>query len=73
MKKMQEYVIKGKRIFVGLEDSKRTWKVCVRSEGMVVDEASMPARYDVLKRYLANRFPECWIQLIYEASVKSII
>lgn len=67
MKKMQEYVIKGKRIFVGLEDSKRTWKVCVRSEGMVVDEASMPARYDVLKRYLDNRFPECWIQLIYEA------
>ena len=67
MKKMQEFVLKGKKIFVGLEDSKRTWKVCVRSEGMVVDEASMPARYNVLKGYFDNRFPECNIQLIYEA------
>jgi len=67
MRKMQEYVLKGKRIFVGLEDSKRTWKVCVRSEGMIVDEASMPARYNVLKGYFDNRFPGCMIQLIYEA------
>lgn len=67
MKKMQEFVLKGKNIFVGLEDSQSTWKVCVRSEGMIVDEASMPARYEVLKGYFDNRFPECRIKLMYEA------
>ena len=50
MRKMQEYGLKGKKIFIGLEDSKRTWKVCVRCEGMVVDEASMPAKYEVLRK-----------------------
>jgi transposase len=28
MRKKQEFIVQGKRIFVGLEDSKRTWKVC---------------------------------------------
>jgi transposase len=67
MKKMQEFIVKGKRIFVGLEDSKKTWKVCVRSEKMVVDEASMPAEYEVLKAYFNNRFPMCEIKVMYEA------
>ena len=44
MRKMQEYVTKGKKIFIGLADSKKTWKVCVRSEGMIVSEASMEAK-----------------------------
>ncbi len=47
---MQEYVVRGKRVFVGLEDSKRTWKVCVRSGGMIVDEASMPAKAEAHRR-----------------------
>ena len=29
MRKIQEYVLEGKEIFVGLEDSKRSWKICV--------------------------------------------
>jgi transposase len=70
MKKMQEYVLKGKKIFVGLEDSKRNWKVCVMNEGMVVDEASMPALYEVLRAYFRNRFPECEIRLMYEAGLQ---
>jgi transposase len=64
---MQEYIVKGNRIFVGLEDSKRTWKVCVRCERMIVHEASMPARYEVLQAYLSNRFPECAVTVLYEA------
>jgi hypothetical protein len=32
MKKIQDFVLKGKEIYVGLEDSKKSWKVCVRSE-----------------------------------------
>jgi hypothetical protein len=27
MKTMQEYIVKGKEVFIGLEDSKRTWKI----------------------------------------------
>lgn len=67
MRKIQGYILKDKDIFVGLEDSKKTWKLCVRSEGMIVDQVSMPAEYDNLIRYLQKGFPECRIKLIYEA------
>ena len=67
MRKMQEYVVKGNRIFVGLEDSKKTWKLCVRCDGMIVHETSMPAEYDNLGAYFANKFPECEITVMYEA------
>jgi transposase len=67
MKKMQEYIVKGNRIFIGLEDSKRTWKVCVRCDRMVVHETSMPAKYEVLRTYLVNRYPECVVKVMYEA------
>ncbi len=67
MRKMQEYVVKGKQIFVGLEDSKKSWKLCVRSERELVDELSMPAKYEVLRTYLTNKYPACEISLLYEA------
>ncbi|MFH1891244.1 MAG: IS110 family transposase [Candidatus Zixiibacteriota bacterium] len=67
MRKMQEHIVKGKRVFVGLEDSKRTWKLCVRCEGMIVHETSMPAEYENLRGYLRSRYPKCEVQLIYEA------
>ena len=67
MRKMQDFVVEGKSVFVGLEDSKRTWKLCVRSEGMIVHETSMPTEYDNLRSYLHGRYPNCTIRLIYEA------
>ena len=67
MKKQREYIVRNERVFVGLEDSKKTWKLCVRSGGMVVNETSMPARYEVLRNYLNNKFPECQIHVMYEA------
>jgi transposase len=67
MRKMQDYILKGKRIFIGLEDSKRTWKLCVCSGGMIVDETSMPTNYKNLRHYLKNRYPDCEIKLMYEA------
>lgn len=67
MRKMQDYIIKGKRIFVGLEDSKKSWKLCVRSEGMVVNETSMPTDYANLRTYLKGRYPGCTVKLMYEA------
>ena len=67
MKKVQEYVVKNKSIYIGLEDSKKTWRLCVRSEGLVVHEVSMPTVYENLRNYLLLRYPGCRIQLIYEA------
>jgi len=67
MRKMQEHIVKSNRIFVGLEDSKRTWKLCVRCDRMVVHETSMPADYDNLRSYLKGRYPGCEIKVMYEA------
>jgi transposase len=70
MRNIQEYVVTGQEVFIGLEDSKKTWKLCVRSNKMVVHETSMPAQYDVLRSYLRNRYPDCRIKLIYEAGFR---
>lgn len=67
MKKVQEYILKGKRIYVGLEDSKKTWKICIRWNKMVVNETSMPAEFNNLRQYFKKRFPECKIKVMYEA------
>jgi transposase len=67
---VQDFVVKNKEVFVGLEDSKKTWKIAVRSEKMLIHQASMEARYPILKRYLDNRFPECRIHLMYEAGFR---
>jgi transposase len=67
MRKIQGYKLKGKDIFVGLEDSKRTWKLCIRSNKMVIDQTSMPTEYENLIRYLTREYPECRIKLIYES------
>jgi len=68
--RLQDYVVKNKEIFVGLEDSKRTWKLAVRSEKMVIHQVSMEAKYPVLIGYLRNKFPDCIIHLMYEAGFK---
>ena len=67
MGKIRNYVVRDKHVYIGLEDSKRTWKLCVRSEGMVVHELSMPAEFENLLKYLQDGYPGCEIQLIYEA------
>ncbi len=69
-RKVQDFVVKGKEVFVGLEDSKTTWKIAVRCEKMVIHQTGMEAEYSVLKQYLHHRFPECAIHLIYEAGFK---
>lgn len=69
-RKIRQHVVEGKEIFVGLEDSKRTWKVSVRSEDLEVHFTSMPAKYGVLREYFAGRFPGCRIHVIYEAGFR---
>ena len=68
--KVQDFVVKGKEVFVGLEDSKSTWKIAVRCERMLIHQVSMEAKYPALIGYLRNKFPECMIHLIYEAGFK---
>ncbi len=67
MRKMQKHIVKSNRIFIGLEDSKRTWKICVRCDNITVHETSMPAEYDNFRSYLQNKFPDCQIEVMYEA------
>lgn len=69
-RKMIDYIVKGKKVFVGLEDSKRTWKISVRCEGMEIHFTSFAAKYLVLREYLKNKYPECDIAVIYEAGFK---
>ena len=70
MEKIRDYVVRGQPVYVGLEDAKRTWKVCARCGGVVVQETSMPARYEVLQGYLRKRFPECRVRVMYEAGFR---
>ena len=59
MKIMREYNLKGKEIFVGLEDSKKSWKLCVIYNKEVVDRISIPAKYEVL---VIDRMPNTFTQ-----------
>jgi len=70
VKERRDYILGNEKIFVGLEDSKKTWSLCVRSGGTIVHETSMPARYEVLRNYFHNKFPECQIQVMYEAGFR---
>jgi len=70
MKKIRDYILEGKEIHVGLEDSAKTWKLCVRSGRIVVHEASMAAKYEDLRNYLRNKFPKCKIHVMYEAGFR---
>jgi transposase len=70
MTKRSQDILRKEKVFVGLEDSKKTWQLCVRSGGVIVNETSMPAKLDVLSNYFNNKFPECQIQVIYEAGFK---
>ena len=69
-RKVQDFVVKGKEVFVGLEDSKTTWKIAVRCDRMLIHQVAMEATYPVLKRYLDKKFPACTIHLMYEAGFK---
>jgi transposase len=70
MRKMQDYIIKGKEVFIGLEDSKRTWKICVRCDHQEIHRFSMPTNYSMLLSHIRNKFPQCTVSVMYEAGFK---
>lgn len=69
-RKMKDYIVRGKKVSIGLEDSKKTWKISARSEQMEVHYFSLPAKYSGLKEYLSNKYPSCEVSVIYEAGFK---
>jgi transposase len=68
--KRTNWILRQEKIFVGLEDSKKTWTLCVRSGGVIVHETSMPAKYEGLRNYFRNKFPDCDIEVMYEAGFR---
>jgi transposase len=70
MRKMTDCIVRGKKIFIGLEDSKRSWKISCRSEKTEIHYTSMPADYEVLRNYLRKSYPECEVKVIYEAGFR---
>jgi len=70
MGKIRQYKLKGERVSVGLEDSKKTWKLTVRHEGIEIDKPSMPADYGGLRRYLRSHYPSCAVKVLYEAGFR---
>ena len=62
-----DYVLRNEKVYVGLEDAKKTWNLCARSGGIIVHETSMPAQHEVLRNYFHNKFPGCQIKVMYEA------
>lgn len=69
-RKMINYIMKNNKVFIGLEDSKRTWKISCRCDSREIHYTAMEARYSTLHQYLRNKFPECEITVIYEAGFK---
>ncbi len=70
MKKFQSFVLQNEEIFIGLEDSKKTWRLAVRSGNIVVAETAMEAKINALESYLKKQFPMCKIHLAYEAGFR---
>jgi hypothetical protein len=57
MKKIRDFVLKGQRIYVGLEDAKKSWKISVRSNKIVVQRLSIEADYERLRSILISGEP----------------
>jgi len=73
MRKTQETIVRGKQICIGLEDSKKTWRICVRCVRMIVHDTGMPARYEVLLTYLLERYPERGVQFCPPCAEKLVL
>jgi transposase len=70
MEERRSCILTNEKVFVGLDDSKKTWSLCVRSGGVVVHETSMPAKYTVLRNYFHKKFPQSQIVVMYEAGFR---
>lgn len=70
MGKMTKTLLKGKQIFVGLEDSKKTWCLHILCDREMVQRTSMPADYQNLLSFFKKNYGESEIAVMYEAGFK---
>lgn len=70
MNKIMQSTEEIKQVFIGLEDSKSTYRICARYRGMEAATATMPAAYPHLQRYLEGHFPDYRVTVLYEAGFK---
>lgn len=66
MAKIDTTILRDQVVFVGIDVSKRSYAVVVRSGGCIVYQGKMPADYAHL-RGLWGRLPSCQIHAVYEA------
>jgi transposase len=66
MDKMQDFIVKNKQIFIGLEDAKRSWKIAVRCDKMLIHQTILPMDKQNLLSYIRNKYPGCTVRLLYE-------
>jgi transposase len=58
---------KGQHVFIGLDVSKRNWKVCILVNQFEHKTFTQPPRTKDLIRYLHHNFPEAEYHCVYEA------
>jgi len=66
MRKMDKTIVRDQEVFVGIDVSKKSYTVAVRSAGELVHRCTVPSRYGHL-RALWARLPGCAIHAVYEA------
>jgi transposase len=66
MRKMDRTIVQDQEVFVGIDVSKKSYAVAVRSGGALVYRCQVPAQYTHL-RALWERLPDCEIHAVYEA------
>ena len=54
MKKVRETLVKGKRLFIGIDVHKRTWVVTVRTRELELQTVTMGASWEALQNFLAR-------------------
>lgn len=62
----KKILVKGKKVYVGIDVHKDSWYVTVRVAGEEIFHGCLPSQYDALQN-LFERFSECTINVVYEA------
>jgi len=67
MQKNTKLDFTGQEIYVGLDTGKKSWKVCILTEGLEHKAFSQPPQPGLLVGYLRKHFPGAKYQCVYEA------
>ena len=62
----KKILVRGKRVFIGVDVHKESWRVTARTEGEEVFHGGIPSQYHALQR-LFDHFKDCKVKVAYEA------